>query len=195
MQAPTAVNVTNSNPINCGVGTFTSTLVASSSNTNYAYTWAADPSLSVTNAATTVATITESDAFTVTASDGFCSISQTVSVSRYDFPVVNLDAASDSVCFGGNTIISSGVTPGNFSVECIGHNWRTAPAEAFYLANNGVKNTPVGGQSNASLDDGKWGGVPIGFTFDYFGTDYTTLNVGTNGVANFGDYASFNGSQ
>lgn len=38
------------------------------------------------------------------------------------------------------------------------------------------------------MDDGGWGGIPIGFNFNYFGNTYTTINVGTNGVLQFGAY-------
>jgi len=48
---------------------------------------------------------------------------------------------------------------------------------------------------NAPLDDAGWSGIPLGFAFDYFGTTFTTCNVGTNGVLNFGNYATFNAGQ
>jgi len=35
-------------------------------------------------------------------------------------------------------------------------------------------------------DDVVFNGIPIGFTFNYYGTDYTTVNVSTNGFLAFG---------
>jgi hypothetical protein len=49
--------------------------------------------------------------------------------------------------------------------------------------NNGVAVTPLSG---GSLDDGGWGGIPIGFDFNFFGTTFNTLAAGTNGLLMFG---------
>jgi len=38
------------------------------------------------------------------------------------------------------------------------------------------------------LDDGGWGTIPLGFTFNFFGSTYSSINVGTNGVLQFGAY-------
>jgi YVTN family beta-propeller protein len=37
-----------------------------------------------------------------------------------------------------------------------------------------------------SYDDGYAGPIPIGFSFNYYGTDYTDLYIGTNGFVSFG---------
>jgi YVTN family beta-propeller protein len=41
-------------------------------------------------------------------------------------------------------------------------------------------------QGWTSYDDGYAGPIPIGFTFNYYGVDYTELFVGTNGFVSFG---------
>jgi len=40
--------------------------------------------------------------------------------------------------------------------------------------------------SGGSLDDGGWAGIPIGFNFNYFGTNFSTIAAGTNGLLMFG---------
>jgi hypothetical protein len=41
------------------------------------------------------------------------------------------------------------------------------------------------------MDDGGWGGIPIGFSFNFFGNSFTTLGAGTNGVLMFGTIPGF----
>jgi hypothetical protein len=80
------------------------------------------------------------------------------------------------------------LSAGNFSASCITPAPLTIPATATFLVNNG---TAVQALASGNLDDGGWSGIPLGFNFDFFGTNYTTLNVGTNGVLQFG---AFNGT-
>jgi hypothetical protein len=59
------------------------------------------------------------------------------------------------------------------------------PATATYLANNGAMSVPL---TSGNSDDGGWENIPLGFNFNFFGTSYNTLNVGTNGILQFGAY-------
>ncbi|MFM7104139.1 MAG: hypothetical protein ACKOW8_01360, partial [Flavobacteriales bacterium] len=61
----------------------------------------------------------------------------------------------------------------------------TAFGQATYLAKAGAANVT---QTSGNSDDGGWGGIPIGFTYNFFGQDYSTINVGTNGAVTFGTY-------
>ncbi|NBP75113.1 MAG: hypothetical protein EBU61_03660, partial [Crocinitomicaceae bacterium] len=42
-----------------------------------------------------------------------------------------------------------------------------------------------------SLDDGGWGGIPIGFNFNYFGQNFSTIAAGTNGLLMFGNVPGY----
>lgn len=63
------------------------------------------------------------------------------------------------------------------------------PALPTNLCSGGVANVV---QTSGTLDDGGWGGIPIGFNFNYFGNSYSSINIGTNGVMQFGAYNSAN---
>ncbi len=195
--APPAIAITASTASFCGTGG-TSTLTAASAGA-YTYAWTAldGATLSATTGNSTVATITQTSSVRVTGTESSsgCVEIQNYSIGVYPLPSATVTTSANGVCPGTSATINSGLSAGNFSVQCITHGWRTAPASAFVLCSNGVKNTPPAGQADFSLDDGKWGDVPIGFNFNYFGTTFTTCNVGTNGVMNFGPYASFNGAQ
>lgn len=46
-------------------------------------------------------------------------------------------------------------------------------------------NMPAATLSTASGDDDVQSAIPLGFTFNYLGINYTTIGVSTNGVASF----------
>ena len=204
---PPAISIASNGPdndVNCGVGpTYSMGYTASSANAGYAYTWVNDaiaatfsPSganVTLTSTATTNSTVTAFDASTG------CSISGVKSLSIYEFPNIVPTSADSIICVGDSTIVSSGVAAGAFSANCTTFGLRTAPGSASVLCAGGVQVTPHAPYNglglNAALDDSGWSGIPIGFDFDYFGTTFTSLNVGTNGVANFGSYATFNAGQ
>ena len=43
-----------------------------------------------------------------------------------------------------------------------------------------------GTPASNSTDDGGWGGIPIGFNYNFFGSVFNNLGVGTNGLVMFG---------
>jgi hypothetical protein len=104
-------------------------------------------------------------------------------------PVTLAATATPQVfCAGQNQAVtlSANLTGGNFTVSSISHNPASIPSNlpvSNTLVNNGVTNTNLSG---GTLDDGGWGNIPIGFTFNYFGSNFTTLGVGTNGLVMFG---------
>jgi hypothetical protein len=184
-QEPDSLVITNSSPINCGPSTltYTSNLTVSSAGA-YTYTWSPAGALDVTTGNAVVATVNNTANISVTAVDatGFCTVQEFSPVSRYDFPVVVPTALNDSICPGGQTQLSSNTSATAFTIESIGYS-PTPESGATTIISNGVANQAlaVGG-----LDDGVWTGIPIGFTFNFLGTDYTTLAVGTNGNIQFG---------
>ncbi len=153
---------------------------------------AASPSLTSLNATAEVS---------ATISKNGCSITvPQISVGAYSFPAGISPTASPSVlCEGTPTTLATGLSAGNFTALCTTApaGLSTPPANATTLILNGVVQTMPAGVSFTApgLDDSKYGPIPIGFDFNFFGTNISTLNIGTNGVINFGSYASFAGNQ
>ena len=198
---PPVILLTSSVPNFCGTGGLV-TLTASSPDSAMTYAWTSLTSPTVLDATTgsvVTSTIAATSDFKVigTGSAAFtgCTSVAYASIGVYPLPTATVTTTANGVCPGTSATIGSGLSAGNFSVQCITHAWITTPTSANVLCSSGVKYTPSGVSADTSLDDGKWGGVPIGFGFNYFGTTFSTCNVGTNGVMNFGPYASFSGSQ
>ncbi len=172
----------------CGVGG-TVSLSVTPSDPSITYTWTAlTPSATFTgsNVGETVsATVTENSDFQVTATNGSCTATSIFSVSVYPLPTATVTTTANGVCPGTSATIGSGLSAGNFSVTCISAPsvLSTPPPSAVTLTSGGTASVALSG---GSLDDGFWNALPIGFSFNYFGTQYTTLNIGTNGSVNFG---------
>ena len=105
---------------------------------------------------------------------------------------LNPIANPSQVCLNGTTTLQPGTPSGNFSVQCI--NASSAPLNppsgitATTLCGGGTAAiAPTGG-----LDDGYWNGRSIGFDFNYFGTTFSSFNIGTNGTINFGASGTVN---
>jgi hypothetical protein len=183
--APPTLSVTASTAFFCGTGG-TSTLTASSS-APYNYTWQAldGAVLSTTTGSTTDATVTQTSAVKVTGTETAtgCSNIQYYSIGVYPLPAATVTTTADGVCPGTSATINSGLSAGNFSSQSIPHAPLTPPASATTLVTGGVA-TPA--LSTGSLDDGGWDNIPVGFNFNFFGTSYNAITVGTNGTLFFG---------
>jgi len=200
--APTA-SVTSLGPdndVNCGEGpTYgMSYSMTSAASPAYTYTWSNDGNATTFTdngggSATLTATETTTSSWSAFQPGTGCATNGQKSFGIYPFPVIVPTAADTAICIGDTTQIFSNLSTTNFSVKCVPFSYRTAPVGAIDLCRNGTRNASYGG--TASLDDGGWNSVPLGFTFNFFGSDFTSVNVGTNGVINFGPYASFNVGQ
>lgn len=183
--APPALAVTATTPFFCGTGG-TSTLTASSAGA-YNYTWQAldGAVLSTTTGNTTDATVTQTSAVKVTGLETAtgCSNIQYYSIGVYPLPSATVTTTANGVCPGTSATINSGLSAGNFSSQSIPHAPITPPASATTLVTGGVA-TPA--LSTGSLDDGGWNNIPVGFNFNFFGTNYNAITVGTNGTLFFG---------
>jgi len=187
--APSEVTLTATPSSFCGSGG-TSVLSATSANPNYTYTWTALDGAVISNVQpmSVDAAVTQTSGFQLTASDAGtgCSVVQFQSVGVYPLPSATMSITPNTPqCPGAPLTINSGLSSGNFSSASIPHAPLTAPGTATVLATGGAAVVP---QTSGSLDDGGWGGIPIGFTFNFFGTPYTTCNVGTNGTIMFDAY-------
>lgn len=121
-----------------------------------------------------------------------CVGSSEITVLNFTFPAfqatINGSATPTDVCANSTINLAAGVSAGAFSVSTTPYAWETAPAVGVtFLANNGVASTAL---ASGTLDDGGWSSVPLGFNFNFFGTNYSTVNVGTNGVMQFGAYSA-----
>ena len=185
--APPAITIAATTASFCGTGG-TSTLTASSS-AAYSYAWTAldGATISATTGNTTDATVTQTSVIRVTGTETAtgCIAIENYSIGVYPLPSATLTTTANGVCPGTSATINSGLSAGNFTAACIPFAPSTVPGNATTLVNNGVAAVAL---ASGSLDDGGWSNIPIGFTFNYFGTNYTNLNVGTNGVLQFGAY-------
>jgi len=195
---PFTVAVSNSNPVLCGEAAAVNLDATVTGAGSYTYTWAEDGSttLASTSGANVVANIplsttSTSYVYSVLVDDGAgCSSTTSAGVSYFTFtdftPTINTSASPANVCEGSTVSLNSGLSNESFSVTPITYGWETAPVSGLtYLAQNGVAATAL---ASGSLDDGGWSAVPIGFNFDFFGTNYNSVNVGTNGMMQFGTY-------
>lgn len=193
MQIADPISISNSSPVNCGAGSYTSNLVASSTGA-YTYTWNASPLLSTTSGASTTASpVIQTTAFTVNGDDGFCYTSASTAVSVYDFPVVTPTSSVDSICPGGTAILYSNVDGTNFTVQGQGYSPQSQVSPTL-LVFNGAELVPQDINTFGTIDDGGWFNIPIGFTYDFFGNNYTTCHISTNGNIQFGNTANFSTS-
>ena len=179
-------NFTMVPPSFCGVGG-TSTLTASPSVPGATYSWANNGgSLSTILGDNTVATIAQTSEFTLSVSYNGCSSQTTQSIGVYSFPSITPTATPSTICGGTSSLLETGLSAANFAAICINPAPEVSPNMGYTdLVVNGVANVP---QTSGNLDDGGWGNIPLGFTFNLFGTNYSSVNVGTNGVLQFGNY-------
>jgi gliding motility-associated-like protein len=183
------ITITSSVPSFCGTGGPVTLTASSTTIPGVVYTWEALTSgvtLSTTTGATTTATISRTTDFKVTGTpnDGTCPSIAYISIGVYDLPTATVTTTASGVCPGTAATIGSGLSAGNFLSVPITANYKTAPATATTLVDAGVA-TPAT-NLGFGLDDGGWSNIPVGFNFNFFGTNYNTMSVGTNGTVFFG---------
>jgi hypothetical protein len=172
-------------PSFCGVGG-SSALAANPPAAGATYAWSSNGgSLSSNSGASTNATLTATSEITLSATLNGCTSTTTQSIGVYSFPSIVPTASPSTICGGTSSLLETGLSASNFAAICITPNAIPIPATANYLVNNGVASVAL---SSGSLDDGGWGTIPLGFTFNFFGSTYSSINVGTNGVLQFGAY-------
>jgi hypothetical protein len=113
---------------------------------------------------------------------------QYYSIGVYPLPTATVTTTADGVCPGTSATINSGLSAGNFSSQVIAHAPITAPSYATTLVTGGVGTPAPQGSFGVNYDDGGWANIPIGFSFNFFGTPYSTINAGTNGNVMFGAF-------
>ncbi len=107
-------------------------------------------------------------------------------------PVAN----PSSICVGGTSTLIPNTPNGNFTASCIlpitSLSSPPTGVTPWVLSSNGSlatsqTSTPNALQTgvlgtNAALDDGYWSNIPIGFTYNFFGENATTVHIGSNGT-------------
>lgn len=168
---PTA-SVTPSSASYCGV-----TPVALTASGGTSYAWSPATGLSATNTASVNASPATSTTYTVTVTSAGCTASTSVIVSSAAAIGVTATATPPAVCSGGSSqLLATALQAYN----------NTAAAYSF-AASTGTYSALVGGTSStATGDDATQGSIPIGFTFNYNGTNYTTFGLTTNGAIQLG---------
>ncbi len=180
-----------------GAGTQTDSFYVSSSHINFpTLTWAVltpSASLTTTSGASTLASLSETSDFSLEGSGAGCTQIAYASIGFYDFPSPVLSATpNDTISLGSQFTFNSGLSAGNFSSSVVTHAPYTAPLSAINLVTNGNTTVPNGRSlSGGSLDDGGWGDIPLGFNFNFFGSTYSKIAVGTNGTLMFGNVPGY----
>jgi hypothetical protein len=198
--APPVVTITSSVPAFCGTGG-NATLTASSADSAMTYTWTSinpTATLSSTNTAVTNATISQTSDFKVVgiASNPSClPLESFISLGVYPLPSATVTTTAQGVCPGTSATIGSGLSAGNFTVTCLPSPGTpaVAPLGAVSLVGGQALITPYPAgvtASGTSLDDNFWGGIPVGFNFNFFGSIVTNVFIGSNGTINLGTAGS-----
>ena len=193
--APTPVTYTSTVAGFCGTGGTTSIALVST-NTDYTHVFTSQGTGVISNATSSTFdyTVTETSSILVTSTDniGGCVAQNSITIGVNPLPVSNVTASSTDVCPGSTVTINTGLSAQNFSSTPIPYAALYAPTNAVTLVTGGVA-TPA--PDLGGLDDGGWSNIPVGFGFNFFGTNYTTVSIGTNGtmfMGNTGNVGDFN---
>lgn len=174
----------------CGVGG-TTVLTVTPNDPSITYTWdsvGGSPTFSATTGQSVSANMLTTSDIRVTATKGSCTMIQYISIGVYDLPTATVTTTANGVCPGTSATIGSGLSAGNFISLPITPNYTYPPANATTLVSAGVGTPEPVGSFGVSYDDGGWPNIPIGFNFNFFGTNYNTINAGTNGNVMFGTF-------
>jgi hypothetical protein len=179
-----------SNPVNaliCQAGgsvTLSSQLTGVSAS---AITWSPNTALSAISGSSTVASPTTTTVYTMSATVAGCAsaVSETKTVGVIDAVAFTPTSTPTAVCAGGTATLNSNLLSAGFTVQSI-TNAPSISGSPTFLMNGGL--TPVVPLTSGGNDDGGWGNIPLGFTYNFFGANYTTVNVSTNGFIQFGAY-------
>ena len=180
--------INSSTPLFCQTGGPITLIANSSIDPDISYSWQVQtPSVTnvTSNDYTLNCTISETSEFKVTGTGSGiyagCVANGYLSVGVYPLPQGSF-ASQSSVCPGTSVALNSGLSASNYVINSINYSGVTVPATATTLATNGVSSVPLSG---GNLNNGGWTNVPIGFSYSFFGNNYTSLSVSTNGFVTF----------
>ncbi|MFN8242675.1 MAG: T9SS type A sorting domain-containing protein [Ferruginibacter sp.] len=95
---------------------------------------------------------------------------------------VTATATTPTICAGNSTALSASASPVGYTVSTV-----STSMQPFWgmniLCQDGLD---IAGLSAGNLDDGRWDGIALPFTFRFYGIDYSYVNVSTNGWVGLG---------
>jgi hypothetical protein len=152
-----------------------------------AITWSPNTNLSTTSGASTVASPTITTPYTMSATVAGCGfVSGTQTVGVIDAVAFTPTSTPTAVCAGNTALLASNLNASNFSVGLTSSfSPISPPGSGVTILLNGAT-AQAATLSGGDYDDGGWGGIPIGFSYNFFGQNFSTLAVGTNGLVMFG---------
>jgi hypothetical protein len=100
-------------------------------------------------------------------------------------------AVPSDVCLNGTVQLNSNLSSGNFSVSTIPYLAYTVPSNAVTVVINGAAVSPFTNGNGTNFDDGGFPNIPIPFTYNFFGNNYTSVAAGTNAVLMFGNVPGY----
>ena len=97
---------------------------------------------------------------------------------------VTATSANSTICLGDSTVLSASAFPVSYTVTSITNDPVPSPGfQSTFLVDAGSIQTTL---SAGTLDDGRWDNINLPFTFRYFGNDYNSINISTNGWIGLG---------
>jgi metal-sulfur cluster biosynthetic enzyme len=163
-----SLSTTPTNPALCSTTTGVN-IVASGAST---YVWTPSTGLSATTGASVIASPTVATTYTITGTSAAgCVATLVKSVSIGGTMTPTITAGSYTVCPGGATTLSVAVGS-TYTVSAIPYTLLTQ--------------TSPTAPTMSAVDDGTTSAITLPFTFKFFGTNYTSVFLGTNGYINFG---------
>ncbi len=174
VNAPPTLSVTNSNPSLCAPIT-SSTLGVSGADT---YSWSPATGLNVTTGASVVSTPSATTIYTVTGTStttGCTSTSTTTVTVGVSFISASASATPSAVCAPGTTQLNATAT----LPTCA--NYYTVASGTYGLQPTTGFTGLLGDDDNDLIT-----GLSLPFSVNFYGTSYSTINIGSNGYIYFG---------
>lgn len=176
--APT-ITVTPTSATVCA-GSF-KTLTAAGGST---YTWAPATGLNTTTGATVIATPNATTTYTVTGSNGSC-INVATAALTYTLTPFSASALSTPAitCNGGSTTLTGTARNSMYN---------TLTSIPYAIVTQTSPTSIANADWQFSSNDDDYLNVALPFTFNFYGVNYSSVNIGTNGFINFGTATTTN---
>lgn len=183
--SPTGTISPSSNVSICSPAT-TATLSVVTASASPTYQWQLN-GVAISGATAASYTATTAGNYNVLITSGGCTgTSLTAIVSVRTAPTVTATVSPTTVCEGSpiNFSASASTADTTYSVSAIPYSKVLPTGATTILSATGVNNST--GNFTGNMDDGYWSGISLPFTFNYFGSNYTSLAISTNGNVQFG---------
>jgi hypothetical protein len=139
--------------------------------------------------------------YTLSVSNAGCVGTSIVNVSILTGPLVTkATASSATICDGSSVDLSSSASNAlaNYVASSIPPSSETPSGLAYVLVDAGVVSAvslpAITARVGNSLDDGYWDNIPLPFAFNFYGINYSSIRIGTNGNVQFGSVISTGGN-